>query len=92
VIGIDENECRDTAYVLVEVFPYPSFETSNDVIAFYGDQIQLNAYSNQMGSFIWSPAEYLSCIHCDNPIATPDQEITYKVIFTDLNGFNRMNL
>jgi gliding motility-associated-like protein len=86
VIGIDENECRDTAYVLVEVFPYPSFETSNDVIAFYGDQIQLNAYSNQMGSFIWSPAEYLSCIHCDNPIATPDQEITYKVTFTDLNG------
>ena len=86
VIGIDENECRDTAYVLVEVFPYPSFETSNDVIAFYGDQIQLNAYSNQMGSFIWSPAEYLSCIHCDSPIATPDQEITYKVTFTDLNG------
>ena len=86
VIGIDENECRDTAYVLVEVFPYPSFETSNDVLAFYGDQIQLNAYSNQMGSFIWSPAEYLSCIHCYNPIATPNQEITYKVTFTDLNG------
>ena len=56
------------------------------MLAFYGDQIQLNAYSNQMGSFIWSPAEYLSCIHCDNPIATPNQEITYKVTFTDLNG------
>ena len=86
VIGIDENGCRDTAYVLVELYPYPSFETSNDVLAFYGDQIQLNAYSNQMGGFIWSPAEFLSCIHCDNPIATPNQEITYKVTFTDLNG------
>ena len=86
VIGIDENECRDTAYVNVALYPYPSFETSNDVLAFYGDEIQLQAYSDQDGIFIWSPAEYLSCIHCDNPIATPNQEITYKVTFIDLNG------
>ncbi|MEJ6505651.1 MAG: gliding motility-associated C-terminal domain-containing protein [Crocinitomicaceae bacterium] len=86
VIGIDENECRDTAYVNVALYPYPSFETSNDVLAFYGDEIQLQAYSDQNGIFIWSPAEYLSCINCDNPIATPNQEITYKVTFIDLNG------
>ena len=24
--------------------------------------------------------------HCFNPIATPNQEITYEVTFTDLNG------
>lgn len=86
VIGIDENECRDTAYVDVVLFPYPSFETSNDVLAFYGDEIQLEAYSSEAGVFSWSPAEYLTCIHCWNPIATPNQEITYKVTFTDLNG------
>ena len=86
VIGIDENGCFDTAYVYVALYPYPSFETTNDVIAFYGDEIQLEAYADQAGSFVWSPAEYLSCIHCFNPIATPNQEITYEVTFTDLNG------
>jgi gliding motility-associated-like protein len=86
VVGIDVNGCIDTAYVNVSLFPYPSFQTSNDVQAFYGDQIQLEAYSDLVGSYVWSPAEYLSCIHCQNPIATPDQEITYEVTFTDLNG------
>ena len=86
VIGIDDNGCYDTAYVYVALFPYPSFDVSNDVIAFYGDEIQLEAYSDQPGAFVWSPAEYLSCIHCHNPIATPNQEITYEVSFTDLNG------
>ncbi len=86
VIGIDENECRDTAFVNVDLFAYPSFETTNDVLAFYGDQIQLNAFSSQLGSYIWSPAEYLTCIHCDDPIATPNQEITYRVTFTNLDG------
>jgi gliding motility-associated-like protein len=86
VIGIDENECRDTAFVNVSLFPYPSFETSNDVLAFYGDQIQLSAFSEQTGSYIWTPAEYLTCIHCQNPIATPNQEITYKVTFTNTDG------
>ena len=62
VIGIDENSCFDTAYVYVALYPYPSFETTNDVIAFYGDEIQLEAYADQAGSFVWSPAEYLSCI------------------------------
>ena len=35
VIGIDNNGCSDTAYVYVALYPYPSFQTSNDVIAFY---------------------------------------------------------
>lgn len=86
VIGIDENGCFDTAFVYVALFPYPSFETSNDILAFYGDEIQLEAFSDLVGTYVWSPAEYLSCIHCQNPIATPNQEITYEVTFTDLNG------
>lgn len=86
VVGIDVNGCIDTAYVNVSLFPYPSFQTTNDVLAFYGDQIQLEAYSDLIGSYVWSPTEYLSCIHCQNPISTPDQEITYMVTFTDLNG------
>jgi gliding motility-associated-like protein len=55
-------------------------------LAFYGDQIQLSAFSEQTGSYIWTPAEYLTCIHCQNPIATPNQEITYKVTFTNTDG------
>ena len=86
VIGIDDNGCTDTAYVYVGLYPYPSFETSNDVNAFFGDEIQLEAYSEITGSYIWSPVEFLSCIHCQNPIASPNQDITYEITFTDLNG------
>lgn len=86
VIGVDNNGCVDTAYVHVSLFPYPSFQTSNDVVAFYGDEIQLEAYSDLIGSYAWSPTEYLSCVHCQDPIASPDHEITYMVTFTDLNG------
>ena len=86
VIGIDNNGCTDTAFVYVALYPYPSFQTSNDIVAFYGDQIQLEAYSDVPGMYVWSPAEFLSCIHCQNPIATPNQDITYEITFTDQNG------
>ena len=56
------------------------------MIAFYGDQVQLSVTSLTSGIFTWSPPEFLSCINCDNPIANPDQNITYAVSITDING------
>ena len=86
VIGSDLNGCVDTAYVMVTLFPYPSLFVTNDVYAFYGDDIQLEAYSHFPGTYSWSPSEYLSCVNCTNPIANPNQNITYYVAFEDING------
>jgi gliding motility-associated-like protein len=86
VIGTDINGCKDTAYVEVVLHPLPTITISPNIQAFYGDQIELNAVGNSPGSYIWSPPEFLSCINCPNPIANPDEDYTYMVFFTDLNG------
>ncbi len=86
VIGSDLNGCVDTANVMVTLFPYPSLFVTNNVYAFYGDEIQLEAYSHFPGTYTWSPSEFLSCINCTNPIANPNQNITYFIEFIDQNG------
>ena len=86
VVGTDQNGCKDTAFVLVQLFPYPSIFVTPDVYAFYGDEIQLEAISHVPGTFTWYPTEFLSCSNCSNPTANPNQDITYFVDFTDING------
>jgi gliding motility-associated-like protein len=72
--------------VFVDLFPQPFIQTSPDVFAMYGDEVQLSATSTTSGSYFWSPAEYLSCVVCISPIATPSQTTTYTVSYTDANG------
>ncbi|MFM7661521.1 MAG: T9SS type B sorting domain-containing protein, partial [Bacteroidota bacterium] len=86
VIGTDANGCKDTAFVLVQLFPYPSLIVTSDVFAFYGEEIQLSATSNTPGNFTWYPPTALSCSDCSNPVASPNQDITYFVNFEDTNG------
>jgi gliding motility-associated-like protein len=56
------------------------------VYAFIGDQIVLGATSSSPGTIYWSPAEFLSCVVCLNPIANPNKNFIYTVYFTDING------
>ena len=37
-------------------------------------------------NYTWSPAAGLSCLTCDNPIASPDSSTTYYVTTVDANG------
>ncbi len=86
VLGIDQNGCVDSATVTVSLFPQPFIQTSPDVYAFFGDVVQLSATSTTTGPYIWSPAEFLSCVVCTNPVAVPDQNMQYNVTYTDANG------
>jgi len=82
----DINGCKDTAFVLIDHFPEPFVQANGDYYGFTGDEIQLNAVSNVTGSFTWSPTEFLSCVNCSAPIATPLNSINYIVYFVDQNG------
>lgn len=86
VTGFDSFGCSDTAQVTVTLFPPPFVQANPDVYAVIGEVVQLNASATQAGSYTWSPTEFLSCVTCQNPITQPDQNITYTVTFTDLNG------
>ena len=86
IVGTDNNGCKDTAFVEIALFPNPSLLVTPDVNVFYGDEVQLEAVAHTTGVYTWSPPEYLSCVNCSSPIATPNQNITYYVSFTDVNG------
>ncbi|MDR0802268.1 gliding motility-associated C-terminal domain-containing protein [Fluviicola sp.] len=86
VTGTDQYGCVDTASVWVDLFPLPFVQTNPDVYAAMGEAVQLSATSNTAVSYVWSPAEYLSCNVCQNPVTQPDKPITFTVIVYDVNG------
>ncbi|MFK7784849.1 MAG: PKD domain-containing protein, partial [Crocinitomicaceae bacterium] len=86
VTGTDEFGCTATDSVFVDLFPLAFIQTVPDVYAFLGDNVQLGATSSTIGTYVWSPTEYLSCVVCTDPIANPDQNYTYTVTYTDING------
>ncbi len=86
VDGTDANGCLGTDSVFVDLFPNPGVQAVSDVYAFYGDNIQLGATTVTPGPLVWYPAEFLTCVSCSNPIANPNQNYTYYVSYTDVNG------
>jgi len=86
VIGSDAFNCLDTAEMLVSFFPKATIRAIPTVYAFLGDEVQLNVSNDSIGSYLWSPQEYLSCSECPNPIATPNKNTTYTIYYTNENG------
>lgn len=86
VVGVDQYGCSDTASVNVQLFPAPFVQTNPDVYAVFGEEVQLNALSNSAISYVWSPAEYLSCNVCQNPVTQPDRPMAFTVTIYDVNG------
>lgn len=86
VTGYDQWGCVSTDSVYVDLYPNAFIQTSPDVYAFFGDEVQLSATSTTDGPFVWDPVEFLSCVVCEDPIANPDQNYFYIVSYTDENG------
>lgn len=86
VVGMDSYGCKDSAYVTVTLFPVNPVFTSPDIYALEGDTLVLGVTQILPGTYTWSPTEFLSCVVCTSPIATPTQNIVYTVTYTDLNG------
>lgn len=83
----DEYGCGSSATVQIDHFPEPFVSANADYYGFVGDEVDLNASSNNPGGdYLWSPAQFLSCVDCKNTIAKPNQSMTYTVTFTDENG------
>jgi gliding motility-associated-like protein len=95
VIGTDQYGCTDTASVFVDLYPQPFIQTNPDVYAFLGDLVPLSATSSTSGPYEWYPTEFLTCVVCENPVANPNQNYTYWVTYTDINGcsaFDTVNI
>jgi len=78
--------CVSNAVVthFVEVYPLPVINTINDTTITIQQIVPLTTSGGT--NYYWSPEEYLSCIICDSPEASPIESIQYTVVVEDSNG------
>ncbi len=77
-ILLDPHGCQDTLDVTVETHPpFKLILHNRDTTIFLGDAIQLNATGAPF--MYWTPTNYLTYTQSGNPLATPLEDITYKV-------------
>lgn len=88
VTGKDKYNCfADTAHMTVSVLALPSVYAGEDVEVLGAAPVQLAAVSNNdIVQWNWSPATYLNCANCSNPISTPLAQTAYTVTVKDKNG------
>jgi gliding motility-associated-like protein len=78
------GSCIDTAFFNLIINPLPTISTVPDQSIAIGSSVSLIASGGV--SYIWTPAENLSCISCPNPDASPQVTTTYLVVGTDSKG------
>jgi gliding motility-associated-like protein len=88
VVGSDAYGCfHDTLSVPVTVLPVPTVNAGPSVEVLAGDPVQLLATgSADVVSWQWTPADYLSCTDCAQPICTPKKPEIYTVSVVNAVG------
>lgn len=83
---LDSVSCTfsDTAFLSVNINPYPTADVTPITSSCLGDSVQLQA--NGGTSYFWFPAQGLSNPLIANPKASPDETTTYSVVVTDSCG------
>ncbi len=71
------NGCKATDYVQVKVNYPPTAVASADQTICQGEGVSLQVSGGD--TYTWLPATALSCTNCNNPVANPQQTITYTV-------------
>ena len=80
----ETNKCSGSGQLTVHVLALPEITVTSDTIIPFGSTIQLVA---EGGSFYsWFPGDFLNCIFCDRPMATPSNDMEYVVTVMDSNG------
>jgi gliding motility-associated-like protein len=88
VVGSDAFGCfADTVNVQVTIHALPQVNAGPDVSVLSGESVQLNASSTlQNVNWNWTPATYLNCTNCPNPVSKPGNDITYTATATTVHG------
>jgi|GEM_PF-3387698 len=80
----DANGCSVHDTLSVDFHPSQGVDLGPDAWIYFGDSYQL--FAGTSGNYSWSPAMYLSCTACPDPVATPMESMGYKVVMIDSNG------
>ena len=81
------NICAsDTDSVSLVINPLPDLTISSDTSIYSDESYQLESTFNSTWIYIWTPATALSDPTLFNPVASPQQSITYQLEVTDTSG------
>ena len=86
LIVINDENCRDTASVLVEVQQAPLDFNLIDTNIIIGEELVLDAFAGEGFTYQWTPSEGLSCDDCPRPRAQPLSSVKYQVLVKDQTG------
>jgi gliding motility-associated-like protein len=79
VISRESTCIPDSDRVTVVIWPKPEVNAGTDVQIYSGKSTQLVAYGPSINTFLWSPAEGLSCTDCADPEAAPKRTTEYII-------------
>lgn len=84
----DALGCEQNLVLTLEGASDLLIDAGRDTTIELGQQIELDPLTNQyqIVSVQWSPADYLSCTDCYNPLAAPPQSTLYTVLMEDVRG------
>ncbi len=83
----DNNGCTATDALNVSTSSATPVTLADDITIYSGESTSIFAtVTGNNGVFVWSPVEFLSCIDCQNPVATPAANTLYAVTYTDAIG------
>ena len=77
---VSNTICKDTATIHITVISNPIAITNADTTICSGTPIEIYALGG--GTYSWLPTTWLSCNDCQNPTATPEDNIRYCVTVT----------
>jgi gliding motility-associated-like protein len=82
--GTNSSGCRGIVTRLVEAYAIPSVNAGTDLILCKGSPRTLQA--SGADSYSWSPSNGLDCTNCASPLTSTENNITYVVTGTTVNG------
>ena len=85
VVGSDAHACFfDTAKIIVTVLPVPTVDGGADQEVLAANPVLLAATgSSDIVKWEWSPPDYLNCVDCAQPVASPRKPERYIVTVTN---------
>ncbi len=84
---VDQTGCDATSEFAINNSRTLSLNLPRDTTIKRGTAVDLAAKLNFNPSFIsWTPASFLSCTSCLNPVSRPDNTITYTLTLRDEDG------
>ena len=87
VVGSDKDQCfTDTALINVRISKPPVVDAGAGAQLIGGTPFRLSATVSGAVNWAWSPADYLDCTTCLNPVSKPKSTTTYTLTAYNADG------